>query len=119
MFVETSGAPPALQTAISNTGERGWVVVPAWYGTRPVNLSLSPEFHLRALNIKSVFVGSIGGDELARWPDDRRFAQALDIVSKIDPTNLVSQRVPFHSAPDAYRLIDENPGRAPAVILDY
>src|SRR3546814_1630717 len=44
-FIETSGAPPALQTAITNTGERGSVVVPAWYGTRPVSLSLSPEFH--------------------------------------------------------------------------
>src|SRR3546814_15903462 len=68
-FIETSGAPPALQTAITNTGERGSVVVPAWYGTRPVSLSLSPEFHLRALTIKSVFVGSVGGDELARWTD--------------------------------------------------
>ena len=119
MFIETSGAPPALQTAINNTGNRGWILVPAWYGTRPVTLSLSPEFHLRALNIKSVFVGSIGGDELARWPDERRYAAALDVVSRIDPANLVAQRIPFERAPEAYRLIDENPGQAPAVILDY
>ena len=119
MFIETSGAPPALQTAINNTGNRGWILVPAWYGTRPVTLSLSPEFHLRALNIKSVFVGSIGGDELARWQDERRYAAALDVVSRIDPANLVAQRIPFERAPEAYRLIDENPGQAPAVILDY
>ena len=118
-FIETSGAPPALQTAINNTGERGNVVVPAWYGTRPVSLSLSPEFHLRALHIRSVFVGSVGGDELARWPDARRFETALDIVKGIDPVHLVSQRLPFERAADAYRLLDENPGQAPAVILDY
>ena len=118
-FIETSGAPPALQTAINNTGERGSVVVPAWYGSRTLNLSLSPEFHLRALTIKSVFVGSVGGDELARWPDARRLETALDIVRGIDPANLVSQRVPFERAPEAYRLLDENPGQAPAVILDY
>ncbi|WP_313808887.1 zinc-binding alcohol dehydrogenase [Sphingobium sp.] len=118
-FIETSGAPPALQTAITHTGERGSVVVPAWYGTRPVNLSLSPEFHLRALTIKSVFVGSVGGDELARWTDARRFETALDIVQGIDPANLISQRLPFERAAEAYRLLDENPGQAPAVILDY
>src|SRR3546814_4755684 len=78
-----------FRSAITNTGERGSVVVPAWYGTRPVSLSLSPEFHLRALTIKSVFVGSVGGDELARWTDARRFETALDIVRGIDPANLI------------------------------
>src|SRR3546814_5661449 len=78
-FIETSGAPPALQTAITNTGERGSVVVPAWYGTRPVSLSLSPEFHLSALTIKSVFVGSVGGAELARWTDARRLETAIEL----------------------------------------
>lgn len=119
MFIETSGAPAALQTAIVNTGTRGWIVVPAWYGTRPVTLSLSPEFHLRALNIKSVFVMSVGGDELARWSGARAFATALDFVSKIDPSHLLARRIPFARAPEAYRLIDENPAQAPAVILDY
>lgn len=119
MFIETSGAPSALQTAISNTGMRGSIVVPAWYGTRPVTLSLSPEFHLRALNIKSVFAVSIGGDESARWDFEREFATALDVVTKIDPSNLLARRFPFERAPEAYKLIDENPAQAMAVILDY
>lgn len=119
MFIETSGAPAALQTAISNTGDRGWIVVSAWYGTRPVTLSLSPEFHLKALNIKSVFTLSAGGDVIARWNHARRFATALEIVTQIDPTNLVARRIPFERAPEAYELIAENPAQAPAVILDY
>src|SRR3546814_12379966 len=97
-FIETSGAPPALQTAITHTGERGSVVVPAWYGTRPVSLSLSPEFHLRALTIKSVFVGSVGGDELARWTDARRFETALDIVRGSDTATMISTPLPFTPA---------------------
>src|SRR3546814_1949498 len=48
-FIETSGAPPALQTAITNTGERGSVVVPAWNGTRPVSRSLRSEEHTSEL----------------------------------------------------------------------
>lgn len=119
MFIETSGAPPALQTAISNTGDRGWIVVPAWYGSRPVTLSLSPEFHLRALNIKSVFVMSVGGDESVRWTNARRVATALEILDEIDPQKLVARRIPFDRAPEAYRILDENPGEALGVILDY
>ena len=119
LFIETSGAPPALQTAISNTGDRGSIAVPAWYGTRPVTLSLSPEFHLKALNIKSVFVGSIGGDEAARWTDARRVATVLEFLKEIDPQNLIARRIPFEQAPEAYRLLDENPGEALGVLLDY
>ena len=119
MYIETSGAPPALQTAITNTGNRGWIVIPAWYGTRPVTLSLSPEFHLRAHTIKSVHVSSLTDGEVARWSSERRFAAVLDIINKIDPSNLVARRFPFERAPEAYRFIDENPAQAPAVILDY
>lgn len=119
VFFETSGAPPALQTAISNSGDRGWIVVPAWYGTRPVNLSLSPEFHLRALNIKSVYIMNVGGDEAARWSDARRASTVLSILSQIDPHNLFSQRVPFDRAAEAYRLLDEKPAETLGVILDY
>ena len=119
MFIETSGAPAALQTAINNTGERGWIAVPAWYGTRPVTLSLSPEFHLKALNIKSVFVMSSGGDESARWTDTRRVSTVLRILNEIDPHKLVARRLPFDRAPEAYRILDENPGEALGVILEY
>src|SRR3546814_3749303 len=56
---------------------------------------------------------SVGGDELARWTDARRFETALDIVRGIDPANLISQRLPFDRAADAYRLLDANQiGRA-------
>ena len=42
LYVETSGAPPALQTAIENTGILGTIAIPAWYGSEKVSLSLSP-----------------------------------------------------------------------------
>ncbi|TAL03078.1 MAG: hypothetical protein EPO08_05280 [Rhodospirillaceae bacterium] len=119
MFIETSGAQAALQAAINNTGDRGSVVVPAWYGSRPVSLSLSPEFHLRALTLKSVFVMSMGGNEAARWTQARRVETALSVLKEIDPQNLTSCHVQFKNAPDAYRMIDEGKVGAPAVILDY
>ncbi|HKY82169.1 MAG TPA: zinc-binding alcohol dehydrogenase [Sphingobium sp.] len=118
-YIETSGAPPALQTAIVNTGARGTVAVPAWYGTRPVTLSLSPEFHLNALNIKSVFVQSMGGDEAARWDFERRANTVIEILRGIEPTNFITHRVPFSNASEAYRILDEKADEALGVVLDY
>ncbi|MDR7157236.1 threonine dehydrogenase-like Zn-dependent dehydrogenase [Sphingobium xenophagum] len=119
MFIETSGATPALQSALDYSGDRGMVVVPAWHTSRNTPLALSPDFHLRALTVKSVFVASVGGDEAARWPLERRLGQALDIVSKIDVNQLISERIPFERATQAHSMIDSGAGRAPAIIIDY
>ena len=117
MFIETSGAPPALQTAISNTAVLGTIAVAAWYGTRPVQLSLSPEFHLRSQKILSVHVFHL--DETQRWPHARRFATSLDFLRRIDVAPLISHRIPFSEAPRAYKLLDESPEQTLAVVLEH
>ena len=81
MYIETSGAPPALQTAIENTAPLGTIAVAAWYGTRPVNLSLSPEFHLRSIKIVSIHVFRF--DEDTNWDQDRMFETAFHFLRKI------------------------------------
>src|SRR3546814_13305466 len=43
-FIETSGAPPALQTAITNTGARGSGIGPWWDGTRHTSTTLPSSF---------------------------------------------------------------------------
>lgn len=117
MFVETSGAPPALQTAIDNTAVLGTVAAVAWYGTRPVTLSLSPEFHLRSLKILSIHGFNLDEDD--RWPEDRKVRTSFDYLKRIDVDNLISHRLPFEQAPEAYRLLDERPGETLAVLLEY
>lgn len=117
MFVETSGAPPALQTAINNTAVLGTIAVAAWYGTRPVELSLSPEFHLRSLKIISIHVFNL--DEGDRWPYERKFRTSLEFLQRIDVEQLISHRFPFEEAPSAYRQLDENPGETLAVLLEH
>lgn len=114
-FIETSGAPPALQTAILNTATLGTIAVPAWYGTRPVQLSLSPEFHLRSLKIISIH--SFNLEEGNRWDQARKFRVATDFLQRIDVEQLISHRIPFENAPAAYRLLAERPDTALAVLL--
>lgn len=117
MFVETSAAPPALQTAILNTATLGTIAVPAWYGTRPVQLTLSPEFHLRSLKIISIHAFNL--DEGNRWDRRRKFLAGLDFLERIDVSQLITHRVPFENAPEAYRLLDQNPGETLAVLLEH
>lgn len=115
LFIETSGAPPALQTAIASTAVLGTIAVAAWYGTRPVPLSLSPEFHLRSQKILSIHVSNL--DEANRWDPARKFATCCDYLKRIDVERLVTHRFAFDRAPDAFRLLDEKPGDALGVLL--
>ncbi|RXT54254.1 zinc-dependent alcohol dehydrogenase [Bradyrhizobium betae] len=117
LFIETSGAPAALQTAIDNTAALGTIAVPAWYGTRPVTLSLSPDFHLKSLKIISIHVSNL--DEDKRWDAERKFLTSVDYLSKIDVERFLSHRIPFAEAPQAYDLIDKNPDETYSILLEY
>jgi threonine dehydrogenase-like Zn-dependent dehydrogenase len=117
LFIETSGAPPALQAAILNTAVLGTIAVAAWYGTRAVPLSLSPEFHLRSLKIISVHVFNL--DEDRRWGPQRKFRTCLDYLNRIDVEQLVTHRILFERAPDAYCLLDEQQSETLAVLLEH
>lgn len=119
IFVETSGAPQALQTALGSTGTLGTIAVAAWYGTRPVSLAMSPEFHLKSQRIVSIWVGQVTDDSSARWDTARLRDTALDYLARLNIEKLISHRVAFSHAPDAYRLLDEQPAAALGVLLDY
>jgi threonine dehydrogenase-like Zn-dependent dehydrogenase len=117
LFIETSGAAAALQSAIVNTAILGTVAVAAWYGTRPVTLSLSPEFHLRSLKIISIQVHNLDEDD--RWPPLRKFLTCLEYLGRIDVEQLVSHRFAFDHALEAYRLLDERQAETLAVLLEH
>lgn len=117
LFIELSGAPPALQTAINNTAVLGTIAVAGWYGTRPVQLSLSPEFHLHSLKIISVHAYNL--DEGNRWDQRRKNLTSLQFLQNVDVEPLITHRVPFDQAPEAYRLLDQHPGESLGVLLEY
>lgn len=117
--IEASGAPRALQTAIRATGQEGTVVVLSYYGTREVPLVLSPEFHYKRQRIVSSMVAVVGSGLQPRWDRDRRTAVSFDQLRSIDVESLVSHRLPFAEAGDAYRLVDESPAEVLGVLLDY
>ena len=116
--IEVSGAPAALQNAIRSTGSEGSVVVVSWYGKEGVTLSLSPEFHVKRLRIVSSQIGAIGLGLQPRWDPARRMSLVWDLLPSLHPRELITHRVPFERAQEAYQLF-KNDGNALGVVLTY
>lgn len=117
--VEVSGAGPALQTAIDGVAEEGTVVVASWYGSKPVSLSLGGHFHRGRVRLRSSQVGRLAPESGPRWDRDRRMAAVLKLLPRLRLEELVSHRIPFSRAGEAYRLLDERPGESVQIVLTY
>ena len=119
VYFEVSGATTALQGAMDATGQEGTIVVLSYYGGRIASLRLSPEFHLRRQRIVSSMVGMIGSGLQPRWDARRRMAVAMERLQTMDISALITHRVPFARAPEAYELIDTRPNESLGVLLEY
>jgi 2-desacetyl-2-hydroxyethyl bacteriochlorophyllide A dehydrogenase len=115
--VEVSSSAAALQAAVDAVATEGTVVVASWYGTKPVNLSLGGHFHRGRVRLRSSQVGRMNPELGARWDPARRREAVLGLLPRLRLEELVSHRIPFEDAPEAYRLVDENPGEVVQVIL--
>jgi threonine dehydrogenase-like Zn-dependent dehydrogenase len=43
----------------------------------------------------------------------------LDLLSELEPSDLVTHRLPVEEAPRAYRLLDQSPEETLQVLLEY
>jgi len=117
--VETSGSGDALQSAIDAVATEGTVVVASWYGTRPVTLVLGGHFHRGRVRLRSSQVGRSNPELAPRWDRDRRMDTVLGLLSQLQLRELISHRIPFERAPEAYGLLDVKPGEALQVVFTY
>lgn len=119
--VEASGSGPALGAAIESVATEGTVVVASWYGTEPVALPLGENFHRGRVTLRSSQVGRLSPGLAPRWDHARRMETVMGLLR--DPRMvlwpLVSHRIPFGRAPEAYRRIDERPEETAQVVLTY
>jgi threonine dehydrogenase-like Zn-dependent dehydrogenase len=117
--IEVSSSTQALQTAIEVTGQEGTILTVSYYGSRPVTLTLAPEFHFRRVRIVSSQVSSVGSGLQPRWDFPRRFDVVLSRLGELNVESMISHRFSLADAPEAYRLIDQSPGETFGVILQY
>jgi 2-desacetyl-2-hydroxyethyl bacteriochlorophyllide A dehydrogenase len=117
--VETSGSGAALQSAIDAVATEGTVVVASWYGTKPVTLALGGHFHRGRVSLRSSQVGRLNPGLAPRWDRVRRMDTVLGLLGRLKLGELISHRIPFGEAPQAYAMLDERPEEALQVIFTY
>ena len=117
--VETSGSVAALQAAIDAVAPEGTVVVASWYGTKPVALYLGERFHRGRVKLRSSQVGRLNPEMGPRWDSSRRMRTVLALLGRLDLGELITHRLPFHRAPEAYQLLDERKGEAVQIVFTY
>ncbi len=117
--VETSGSGAALQSAIDAVATEGTVVVASWYGTKPVALYLGERFHRGRVKLRSSQVGRLNPEMGPRWDTARRMETVLALLDRLGLENLITHRLPFHRAPEAYPLLEDGTGETIQVLFTY
>ena len=119
--IEISGSYRALHEAIRATAYNSKVVSSGFYQGEGVNLFLGEEFHHNRVNVISsqIFGVSLALDH--RWTVERleRTVMTLAAEEKIDLKSLVTHVLPVERADEAFRLLDEDPGEAVQVVLEF
>lgn len=116
---ELSGSPAALDDAVDAVGYDGRIVVGSWYGRKRAEHDFGGFFHRNRIDISSSQVSTIAPELRGRWTKERRTEAAWDRLRAVRTESLITHRVGFADAPEAYRLLDEGPENALQVLLTY
>lgn len=119
VVVEASGNASALQLAIDAAAFQASVVVCSWYGSKPVSLDLGSRFHRARLRLVSSQVSQLDPALTPRWDRQRRLDTALSLLGELVIGPLITHRIPFARAAQAYELVDQRPEETAQVILTY
>jgi 2-desacetyl-2-hydroxyethyl bacteriochlorophyllide A dehydrogenase len=119
LTIEASGATGVLDQALEALVFGGTCVVCSWYGTKPVQLMLGGAFHRRRLRIVSSQVSTIDAALQPRWTHQRRLSLARDLLPRLELSSLISHRIPFEQAGEAFALVDQHADQTVQVVLTY
>jgi 2-desacetyl-2-hydroxyethyl bacteriochlorophyllide A dehydrogenase len=117
--IEASGSAGALDQALEALVFGGTCVVCSWYGTKPIQLRLGGPFHRRRLRIVSSQVSTIDAALQPRWTHQRRMSLARDLLPRLELGSLISHRIRFEDAADAFALVDQHADQTVQVVLTY
>jgi threonine dehydrogenase-like Zn-dependent dehydrogenase len=120
--IEISGAYSALQSAIRAVHPGGLLVTASYFKGNGRELSLGAEWHHNRLTlVSSMPVWGMPHRCSPMWDLKRIERTAIDLLEsgRLVVAPLVGQRFPYFQAVEAYHFIDEHPGDAVKVLLDY
>jgi threonine dehydrogenase-like Zn-dependent dehydrogenase len=120
--IEFSGSYPALHQALRSTRVAGTVVAAGFYaGGAGDELHLGREFHHNRLTL----LASMGGWDCpprdTRWPRARARELAAELLAngRVRVDELITHRIEFSRAAEAYELIDAHPEQVLRTVLVY
>ena len=120
LAVEATGSASGFRLALSSCGFSGRVVVGSWYGTstrKQAFDAFDTLFHRNRVRIVSSQVSTIDPSLTGRWTRERRREAAWLAVRSLRPGRLITHRIPFARAAEAYRLIAGAQGQTIQVML--
>jgi threonine dehydrogenase-like Zn-dependent dehydrogenase len=120
LAIELSGSAEGFRSALSSLRFSGRLVVGSWYGLsarRKATAGFDTIFHRNRVRIVSSQVSTIDPALSSRWNRERRLGEAWEALRFLRPSRLVTHRIPFSQAGEAYRLIAGTPGETIQVML--
>lgn len=120
--IEFSGRYGALQQALRSVRLAGTVVAAGFYvGEAGSELRLGEEWLHNRLTMVASMQGWGAPSRDAGWNRQRLRDTALDLVAsgRLQTDELITERLPFSRAPEAYALIDGDPAGNLRIVLTY
>ena len=120
--IEVSGHYAALQEAIRSVRKGGVVVAAGFYQGGGAALRLGEEWHHnRVTMVSSMAVWGNPHRDYPLWDRERVNATVTGLLvsGRLRSDGLITHRIPFDRAEEAYRLIDMHPERVLKVVLTY
>ncbi|MFQ5804833.1 MAG: zinc-binding alcohol dehydrogenase [Phycisphaerae bacterium] len=120
--IEVSGAYAGLAGALRVTRPGGEVITAGYYTGDAVGLRLGEEFHHNRLTIKaSMSVWGNAYRESPLWNRERAMDYFGQLVSsgRVRLAGMVTHRIPFQNAQEAFELVRDHPEECITVCLDY
>jgi 2-desacetyl-2-hydroxyethyl bacteriochlorophyllide A dehydrogenase len=120
LAIEVSGSAEGFRLAAASCRFSGRLVVGSWFGMGSRRMSLQgfdTSFHRNRVRIISSQVSTIDPALSARWSRQRRLETAWDALRLLRPSRLITHRVPFARAQEAYGLIAGSPAETIQVML--
>ena len=120
--IEASGNQKAIHQAIRCTGMGGNVVTLGFYQGGAPDLRLGEEWHHNRVTMRSSMTAWLCPSRYyPQWDPLRGYETVVDLMARgqLKVENLITQRVPFERAAEAYRLVDEHPRDVLKVALSY
>jgi len=121
VVIEMSGSYWALHEAVRTAAYSSRVVVSGFFQGGAGAVRLGEEFHHNRVSIVGSQISGVAPALQHRWDELRMSTTVLDLAvqGRLRLEELITHTVPADEAPQAFRMLDQDPDSALQVVLDY